>query len=54
MDKFFEDGTLPKSISDLVEPDPNSSKLLSREFKGVAIGDIAELMSAYYMYEETE
>ena len=54
LDKFFEDGTLPKSISDLVEPDPNSSKLLSREFKGVAIGDIAELMSAYYTYEETE
>lgn len=48
----FMNGNLPKSLSAIVEPDPRSSSLISRQFPGVVIGNIADIWAKYEPRED--
>ena len=48
----FMNGNPPKSLMALVEPDPKSSHLMSRQFPGVIIGNVMDIWSKYEAVEE--
>lgn len=48
----FINGNPPKSLMAIVEPDPKSSNLVSRQFPGVIIGNVADIWKKYVPAEE--
>lgn len=48
----FINGNPPKSLMAIVEPDPKSSNLVSRQFPGVVIGNVADIWKRYVPVEE--
>ena len=49
----FLEGSLPKSLSSIVELDPNSTNFMSKEFPGTVIGNINDILQNY-SYEDDE
>ena len=52
--KFVEDGELPSEILKIVEPDPNSSNLVSKTHKEVIIGTIGDFIGVIYSTDKTD
>lgn len=50
--KAFMNGNPPKSLMAIVEPDPKSSYLMSRQFPGVVIGNVMDIWNKYEPAEE--
>ena len=48
----FMNGNPPKSLMAIVEPDPKSSHFLARDFPGVVIGNVMDIMHKYVPVEE--
>ena len=48
----FVFGNIPKSLLAIVEPDPKSSNLTARQFPGVVIGNVADIVDKYVPVEE--
>lgn len=48
----FMNGNPPKNLMAIVEPDPKSSHFLARDFPGVVIGNVMDIMSKYVPVEE--
>ena len=48
----FVNGKIPKKLLDIVEPDPKSSNLMSRQFPGVVVGNVADILDKYVPVEE--
>ena len=48
----FVNGNPPKALMAIVEPDPKSSHFLARDFPGVVIGNVMDIMSKYVPVEE--
>ena len=48
----FINGNPPKSLMAIVEPDPKSSNLVSRQFPGVVIGNVTDIWKRYVPVEE--
>ena len=50
----FMNGNPPKALMAIVEPDPKSSHLVSRQFPGVIIGNVMDIWRKYEPAEESE
>lgn len=50
----FISGTLPKSLSDIIELDPKSTNFVSKKFPGVVIGNINDILQNYTGDDEEE
>ena len=50
--KAFMNGNPPKSLMAIVEPDPKSAYLMSRQFPGVVIGNVMDIWNKYEPVEE--
>lgn len=50
----FMNGNPPKALMAIVEPDPKSSHLVSRQFPGVIIGNVMDIWRKYEPVEESE
>ena len=50
----FMNGKISKKLLAIIEPDPKSSNLMSRQFPGVIIGNISDISQKYVPVEEGE
>ena len=50
----FLDGTLPKALSSIVELDPKTTNFVSKQFPGVVIGNINDILQNYSFEEVDE
>ena len=51
INKFYEEGELPKELLKIVELDPNSSNFVSKVHKNVVIGNIDDFIEARQYYD---
>ena len=48
----FEDGELPKSLSDIIELDPQTNNFVSKEYPDIVIGTIYDVLDARQYYSD--